>query len=65
MKFNNPLTDDKLSVHVVEVIMAVRLRGDGTEEYPMRTVVSYYRMDGTLIAEVDPYNDEELPEVKE
>lgn len=65
MKFNNPLIDDKLSVHIVEVMMAVRLRGDGTEEYPMRTVVSYYRMDGNLIAEVDPCNDEELPEVNE
>ena len=65
MKFNNPLTDDKLSVHVVEVMMAVRLRGDGTEEYPMRTVVSYYRLDGKLIAEIDPCNDEELPEVNE
>lgn len=65
MKLNNPLTDDKLSVHVVEVMMAVRLRGDGTEEYPMRTVVSYYRMDGKLIAEVDPCNDEKLPEVNE
>ena len=65
MKLNNPLTDDKLSVHVVEVMMAVRLRGDGTEAYPMRTVVSYYRLDGTLIAEVDPCKDDELSEVNE
>ena len=58
MKFNNPLIDDKLSVHIVEVMMAVRLRGDGTEEYPMRTVVSYYRLDGALIAEIDPLREE-------
>ena len=58
MKFNNPLIDDKLSVHIVEVMMAVRLRGNGTEEYPTRTVASYYRMDGTLIAEVDPCRED-------
>ena len=49
---------DELSVNVIDVIKVSRLRGDGTEGYPIRKVDSYCRLDGTLIAEIDPLREE-------
>ena len=58
MKRNNSMIHDELSVNVIDVIKVSRLRGDGTKEYPIRKMDSYYRLDGTLIAEIDPLREE-------
>lgn len=46
------------SAEVIEVIRTVATRGDGRTTI-FRAVTSYWSKDGVLLAEVDPYHDDE------
>ena len=43
------------TVNVVKFIEIIALRGDGTEENPVRKVVQYYNLNGIVIFECDYY----------
>lgn len=42
------------SAKAIQVIETLCVRGAGTEESPVRTVVQYWSMEGKLLAENDP-----------
>ncbi len=42
------------SAEIVKVIRVVHLAGCGVTGDPAREIVSYYKMDGTFLAEDDP-----------
>lgn len=47
-----------MNAKLIHVIEASGIRGVGTEKDPRRNVTAYFALDGTLIAEVDPWKDE-------
>ncbi len=40
---------------IIQVIETSYIRGDGTSENPMRTVIAYFKFDGRLIYEHDEF----------
>ena len=42
------------SAKLIEVIMTVSNRGNGTVENPHREVIQYWDLEGEMLAEVDP-----------
>ena len=46
-------------VEVIQLICTkLLLKGKGVEGDPYRTLVQYWKMDGTLVFEYDPFKDE-------
>lgn len=43
--------------YVVQVIKTVYVKGNGTEEDPVRKVTAYFDLDGNLICERDDFLD--------
>lgn len=44
---------------VIQVVETISLKGDGTENDPVRAVKQYWAFDGSLLAENDPFTSEE------
>jgi hypothetical protein len=55
----NPLR----SVELIEVLEASVKIGTGTDEDPIRILVQYWTLDGRLLAEHDPLNDKDGPDL--
>ena len=52
------IVDHKPRAHVIQVIEASYLRGEGVApDDPVREVVAYYSLDGELLAERDSWAD--------
>ena len=45
------------SARKIEVIETRAIRGDGTEQNPVRIVIQYWDLDGNLLAEHDTINE--------
>jgi len=48
-----------MDAKLIQVIEARGLRGGGTDKDPQRNITAYFALDGTLLAEVDPWKDEQ------
>lgn len=53
------------SARVIQVIETMSLRGSGEERDPVRAVKQFWAFDGSLIAESDPFIDEEYEELSQ
>ena len=49
----------QIEARTITVIEAKGLRGVGTEANPHRTVTVYFTVDGVLLAERDPWKEEQ------
>jgi len=50
----------KKEVEVIQVIRtSLERRGKGIENDPIRRIIQFWTLDGELLAEVDPYKEEE------